>query len=52
MVKKLLIGAGVVATGIVAVKKKATIKAGATKALNKVKEIKTLKKLIPGKKGA
>lgn len=51
MVKKLLIGAGVVATGIVAVKKKATIKAGATKAVAKLKEVKGLKKLL-AKKGA
>lgn len=52
MVKKLLIGAGVVATGIVAVKKKEMVKSGATKAFSKVKEIKNLKKLLPGKKGA
>lgn len=50
MFKKLMIGAGVVVTGVVAYKNKAKLQKVGNKALKKVKEIKSLKKLLPNKK--
>lgn len=50
MFKKVMIGAGVVVTGVVAYKNKTKLQEVGKKALTKVKEVKSLKKLLPNKK--
>lgn len=51
MFKKVMIGLGVVGAGFTAYKNKDKLKETGTKALAKVKEIKSLKKLLPKKEG-